>query len=1302
LPSIGDPIDRFVIEAVLGEGGMGRVYRALDPRLGRRVALKVMLAEGASETARAQAAARMEREARAAAAFNHPNVVAIYEVGEVDGSPYIAMELVSGRTLRSLMGDVRTSEGQRLDWLVDVARGLGAAHRAGLVHRDIKPDNVMITTDGVVKVLDFGIARRSEPAGGPVDPGAPTIAPTAPAITAEGVTIGTPQYMAPEQIRGEPLDGRADQFAWGVMAFEVLAGKLPWANAPSAPALFAAVLTANAPSVRDLVPTLDPHVGEVIARALAKTCDERFASMDELIEAIEAKGVHPASTAETLEVAVAATATHPAGAKGDVSPRAVTVDAPPPMTTSAAVVASTAAPVAPPRPSRRISRRVVGAVAAVVAMVGGGVALYRAVHRPAIRYCAFLEETVDGPRCVAEVAAEVAAGRLGLTHRVTEIGGRVASIEDVSFAGRRVGDADRTDIVRGEDGMVREVIVRDRHDNIERWEKWSEGGRRVDLVDDDGVSPRHLRDTSITTIRRELDASGRFTGERYFAAAGRPACDEHKAYGYAYAFGRTVGRPIRKTVLGADGKPAAESRGESVIETDDDGTPGGVDVRYLDLDGKPVAVDGVFHHRRVWSGAGEETESIELGVRDEPIVNLDAGVHREHVQWDRAKRTITETLFDEAERQHPAKSSSYSAIRYTYDERGREVLQEFLDAQGNRVYPKNAAAARRSGWDDRDDRILTEHLDVTGALMQGEWGYARQVAVHDEHGFLVEQRHYDENGKLALWRDGGAIQKVTRDARGLALAEATFDAEEHPVPTVHGWSTARVRYAALRNVAELGFFGPDGHPCINSEGFAVRRETYDDNGDGLTRTYFDATGAPAMVRGEYATERVTRDALGNHAEDAYLDGHGERVLRRDGFSAVRFERDRNGDVVAASYFGKHDEPIAREGGYAKKTTTYDAHRRPVETVLFDVAGVPSAGAAGWTIERDVYDDRGLLVRRDHLDAGRNPVLTRSGSASSTTAYDARGNVIEETSRGVDGRPVATSEGFASARKAYDERDQLVLVTLLGADGKPAADKAGWSIRQLRYDDMGNLVEEAFFDGEHRPTALKDTTYASVVSRFDARQRLVETAYLDVGGAPARGPEGVATVRYVRDGYGHAVETAYVDGTGAPTPSTEGKLVIRTRYDDAGRPVEELFVDASGALHASKDGCAGHRTKYDSLGRKVEESCVDTKAQVGTSTDGWAIRRTLHDARGNAVDESTYGPEGALRADGDGVARRRNRFDERNLLQETTLFDASDRPAHDRRGVHTIRFEYGESGKRTGKTELDDQGKVVASLPSPKH
>ena len=276
-------IDRYVIESVLGEGGMGRVYLAFDPRLGRRVALKVVLTEGPNERARAVARARTMREARAAAAFNHPNVVAVYDVGEVDGNPYIAMEFVAGRTLRDCLASKHVPEPQKLAWLLEVARGLGAAHRAGLVHRDVKPENVMITEENVAKILDFGIARSTEVEGvEPVDPTAPTFA----TITARGVTVGTPQYMPPEQLNAEPLDGRADQFAWGVLAWEALVGSLPW-GAKTGAQLITAVLAQPVPTLAEVVPGIDVRVSAAIARALEKSRDDRFATMEDLLHEIE-------------------------------------------------------------------------------------------------------------------------------------------------------------------------------------------------------------------------------------------------------------------------------------------------------------------------------------------------------------------------------------------------------------------------------------------------------------------------------------------------------------------------------------------------------------------------------------------------------------------------------------------------------------------------------------------------------------------------------------------------------------------------------------------------------------------------------------------------------------------------------------------------------------------------------------------------------------------------------------------------------------------------------------------------------
>ena len=280
---VGDEIGRYRIEAVLGEGGMGKVFRAHDEQLDRRVAIKLVRASSMSGS---DAEARLLREARAAAALTHPGAVAIYDVGEHQGAPFIVMELIDGVTLRRALVEREPTIVQRLAWLRQVASALSAAHARGLVHRDIKPENVMVRDDGAIKVVDFGIAR----AASAIDPEAPT-ATSSPAIdtlTAEGVQVGTIHYMAPEQVRGAPIDGRTDQFAWGVCAYEVLSGTQPWAASGTALSVAASILTDEVPALETKVPALSHRVSAIVARTMSKRPADRFESMDALIEALDA------------------------------------------------------------------------------------------------------------------------------------------------------------------------------------------------------------------------------------------------------------------------------------------------------------------------------------------------------------------------------------------------------------------------------------------------------------------------------------------------------------------------------------------------------------------------------------------------------------------------------------------------------------------------------------------------------------------------------------------------------------------------------------------------------------------------------------------------------------------------------------------------------------------------------------------------------------------------------------------------------------------------------------------------------
>src|SRR3954469_23341704 len=253
----GSAVGPYVIDTQLGAGGMGEVYRAHDTRLRRDVAIK-LISEALSSDA--LAVERFIREALAVSALNHPNIVTIYETGEIDGARYIAMELVRGRTVRELVRE-------RIDWAraADIGRqaaeALAVAHAAQIVHRDVKPDNVMVRDDGYVKVLDFGLARIERPAGG--------TALTVSLDTHTGVVIGTIGYMSPEQARGEPVTTASDVFSLGVVLYEALTGQHPF-PAASALAVLHAILADQPVAPSRLVPDLPPAFDQLVLECLQK------------------------------------------------------------------------------------------------------------------------------------------------------------------------------------------------------------------------------------------------------------------------------------------------------------------------------------------------------------------------------------------------------------------------------------------------------------------------------------------------------------------------------------------------------------------------------------------------------------------------------------------------------------------------------------------------------------------------------------------------------------------------------------------------------------------------------------------------------------------------------------------------------------------------------------------------------------------------------------------------------------------------------------------------------------------------
>ncbi len=221
----GDRLGVYEIVGLIGAGGMGEVYRARDARLNRDVAIKVLPVSFATDAERLE---RFEQEARAAAALNHPNILSVFDVGAKDGAPYVVSELLEGETLRERLSSGAMSVRKAVEYAVQLAHGLAAAHEKGIVHRDLKPENIFLTADERLKILDFGLAKLVETPD--VLSGASNVPTTPRIVTQPGVMLGTMGYAAPEQLRGLHADHRADIFSFGVILYELLAGRRAFAG----------------------------------------------------------------------------------------------------------------------------------------------------------------------------------------------------------------------------------------------------------------------------------------------------------------------------------------------------------------------------------------------------------------------------------------------------------------------------------------------------------------------------------------------------------------------------------------------------------------------------------------------------------------------------------------------------------------------------------------------------------------------------------------------------------------------------------------------------------------------------------------------------------------------------------------------------------------------------------------------------------------------------------------------------------------------------------------------------------------
>jgi dipeptidyl aminopeptidase/acylaminoacyl peptidase len=291
----GNKLGPYEIVALLGAGGMGEVYRARDSRLKREVAIKVLPHALSLDVDRLR---RFEQEALATAALNHPNILAVFDIGTNQGSPYVVSELLEGETLRERLRRGPVAVRKTLDCALQIAHGLAAAHEKGIIHRDLKPENLFLTKDGRVKILDFGLAKLTQ-----TEPGVHTSLPTATHGTEAGVVMGTAGYMSPEQVRGQAVDARSDIFSFGAILYEMLSGKRAFHGDTPADTM-SSILKEDPPELNETNRNISPALERIVQHCLEKNPESRFHAASDIAFDLEHLSAISGSSAKVTRVEV--------------------------------------------------------------------------------------------------------------------------------------------------------------------------------------------------------------------------------------------------------------------------------------------------------------------------------------------------------------------------------------------------------------------------------------------------------------------------------------------------------------------------------------------------------------------------------------------------------------------------------------------------------------------------------------------------------------------------------------------------------------------------------------------------------------------------------------------------------------------------------------------------------------------------------------------------------------------------------------------------------------------------------------
>ena len=1145
---IGKEILNYTIVSLIGKGGMGSVYLAQNKYITQqKVAIKVINSNMINDFTRKTFAQEADRLAR----LNHPNIVHFinYHIDDA-GNIYLIMEYADGYSLEDYIKNVSglIVEEKICAFFEPLLDAFDYAHKHKIIHKDIKPSNIIITKEGVPKILDFGIAAILDDRGESED---------------KDVIMGTPSYMSPEQVKGEPLDQRSDIYSLGVLLHQMLTGNPPYDTTTlTEHDIYKHVVEDELPRMKAYYKYVSDKVQVVVDKATSKKPETRYQNCQDFKKALH-------------------NATYP------------------PKIPTWAKISSIAA-------------------AAVILI---GAFFIWDYSRVKVTYYKDYVEQWSIPQGIGKISS---SDRKHM-HRMYRFESKQYKLQRVSHVNSRgtiIPDSESERYERpidihffyNDDNHLSRAKVMDQNGQVLYIKSYNEKLNTVIFQFDDeyGTEKTIGSETigyvdafasnqnrgKISRYLLEYDEKGYVKTLRYAGFQNVYVGDANGIYGKQYVRD-SKGRVIEETYLAHDGTPKATKWGMGKKVFSYDENDNWVTSRYLTVDGEPAldAADGTSVCENVYDKYGNEVAQYYKTADGHlmlPGMHGVAGVKHEFDENGFIKKQYFLGVDGDVEF---AAKQGYAISVMECNEYGFYKSVAFFDAANQPCVTEQGNASVRIVTDSRGNELERWNYNLNNEYVVTPEGYAGLKAEYDELGHLVKMTFYGADGEPCELNTGISGWTRAYNNMGDLMKESYFDTEGNPTSDNAKICTVVYERDIRGNITKVSFFDENNKPTLSSEGLAVVDYQYDDNGNETQRRFFDINGKPTKGYIGFAVRKHTYDEQGHELSDRFYNTQGELVLVDDiagtnykvdshgniieevpigvnqklaaGKLMARYKYDDKDNLIEYALFDVEGKPATNSFKYHKYTQKFNERNQCIETCYYNAKGeLTPFGTANYCIERDEYNERGLKVKVSYFDKDNKPAVyqgSQEGSYSSLTSeYDNFGRVVRQFFFDKNGNPTDPKVMVPEGAVEYDKWGNRVYLASLDGKGKLIKNpQTGWSVMRCEYDNRNNQLWIAYYNENDSPTKCKDG-YHKQVNTYTAGNKQESSSYFGIDLKPTL-VNGYYQERYKYDDNNQCVEYGFYGKSGSLVNSSYGFARMTFTYNKDQSPKDRKYYNAAGKM-----------------------------------------------------------------------------------------------------------------------------------------